>query len=136
MMATADLCDDHRDAVRVLVGGFASYGAVGAFRGPISTLDVFEDNSLVRDALEEPGDGRVLMVAGAGSDRAPSWAGILARWLPTTAGLASWWMDASATPRSFERHLWGYVPVGYVPVKVSSVVAAIGTFQSPWPTGT
>ena len=69
MMASADLCDDHGDAVRVLVGGFASYGAVGAFRGPISTLDVFEDNSLVRDALEEPGDGRVLMVAGAGSDQ-------------------------------------------------------------------
>ena len=64
MMATADLCDHHGDAVRVLVGGFVSYGAVGVFRGPISTLDVFEDNSLVRDALEEPGEGRVLMVAG------------------------------------------------------------------------
>jgi regulator of ribonuclease activity A len=68
-MATADLCDDHGDAVRVLVGGFVSYGAVGVFRGPISTLDVFEDNSLVRDALREPGEGRVLMVAGGGSDR-------------------------------------------------------------------
>ena len=68
-MATADLCGDHGDAVRVLVGGFASYEAVGAFRGPISTLDVFEDNSLVRDALKEPGDGRVLMVAGGGSHR-------------------------------------------------------------------
>ncbi len=69
VMATADLCDDHDDAVRVLVGGFVSYGAPGVFRGPISTLDVFEDNSLVRDALREPGEGRVLMVAGGGSDR-------------------------------------------------------------------
>ena len=68
-MPTADLCDDYGDAVRVLAGGFASYGGVGVFRGRISTLDVFEDNSLVRDALEEPGDGRVLMVAGGGSDR-------------------------------------------------------------------
>ncbi len=69
MMPTADLCDDHGDAVHVLVGGFGSYGGLGAFRGPISTLDVFEDNSLVREALEEPGDGRVLLVAGGGSDR-------------------------------------------------------------------
>ncbi len=69
VMPTADLCDDHGDAVRVLGGGFTSYGGVGAFSGPISPLDVFEDNSLVRDALEEPGDGRVLMVAGGGSDR-------------------------------------------------------------------
>lgn len=69
MRPTADLCDDHGDAVQVLAGGFASYGGVAAFDGPVSTLSVFEDNSLVRDALEESGDGRVLVVAGGGSDR-------------------------------------------------------------------
>lgn len=68
-MPTADLCDDHGDAVRVLADGFASYGGMESFGGPVSTLSVFEDNSLVRDALEEPGDGRVLVVAGGGSDR-------------------------------------------------------------------
>jgi len=66
---TADLCDEHDDAVRVLSGGFSSYGGVTTFRGPISTLSVLEDNSLVRDALEEPGEGRVLVVAGGGSER-------------------------------------------------------------------
>ena len=61
--STADLCDDHGDAVQVLTGGFGSYGGVDAFRGPVSTLAVFEDNTLVRDALTERGDGRVLVVA-------------------------------------------------------------------------
>ncbi len=69
MTPTADLCDDHGDAVRVLSGGFGSYGGASAFRGPITTLAVDDDNSLVRDALEEPGDGRVLVVAGGGSER-------------------------------------------------------------------
>ena len=32
--STADLCDDHGDAVQVLTGGFGSYGGVDAFRGP------------------------------------------------------------------------------------------------------
>ena len=66
---TADLCDDHGDAVQVLTGNFESYGGVDAFRGPVSTLAVFEDNTLVRDALAEWGDGRVLVVAGGGSER-------------------------------------------------------------------
>ena len=39
------------------------------FCGPIVTLKVFEDNSLVRAVLEEPGDNRVLVVDGGGSMR-------------------------------------------------------------------
>jgi regulator of ribonuclease activity A len=35
----------------------------------VSTLKVFEDNSLVRAALEAPGQGRVLVVDGGGSMR-------------------------------------------------------------------
>ena len=69
MWATADLCDDHGDAVQVLGGGFGSYGGVPAFAGPVTTLSVFEDNTLVRAALEETGEGRVLLVAGGGSTR-------------------------------------------------------------------
>ncbi len=66
---TADLCDEYGDAVRVLEGGFASYGGVVAFGGPVSTVVAPEDNSLVRDAVAEPGAGRVLVVAGDGSTR-------------------------------------------------------------------
>ena len=37
------------------------------FAGPIETVRVFEDNTLVREALETPGRGRVLVVDGGGS---------------------------------------------------------------------
>lgn len=67
MIPTADLCDEHGDKVQVLDDGYKSFGAVSAFHGPITTVSVFEDNSLVRDALEEAGQGRVLVVAGGGS---------------------------------------------------------------------
>ena len=80
---TADLCDEYGDAVRVLDGGFTSYGGVVAFGGPISTVAAFEDNSLVREALAEPGGGRVLVVAGGGSSRCAMVGGNLAEMAAT-----------------------------------------------------
>lgn len=66
---TADLCDANEGKVRVVAPMFNSYGGRHAFGGPIATLKVFEDNSLVRSTLETPGDGRVLVVDGGGSMR-------------------------------------------------------------------
>lgn len=66
---TADLCDAHGEAVRVLALPFRDYGGRSAFAGSVSTLKCFEDNSLVRTALEEPGNGRVLVIDGGGSLR-------------------------------------------------------------------
>lgn len=71
---TADLCDAHEEllktgALRVLPPVFQNYGGEATMAGPIATLKCFEDNSLVRQALESPGQGRVLMVDGGGSDR-------------------------------------------------------------------
>lgn len=66
---TADLCDEHAERVSIADPLFRAYGGRAAFAGPITTLRVFEDNVLVRAALEEPGDGRVLVVDGAGSMR-------------------------------------------------------------------
>lgn len=68
-MQTADLCDAHEGQVRVVAPMFRSFGARAAFGGQITTLKVFEDNSLVRTALEGPGDGKVLVVDGGGSLR-------------------------------------------------------------------
>ncbi|WP_338845182.1 ribonuclease E activity regulator RraA [Massilia sp. W12] len=48
---------------------FKSYGALTRFAGPAHTLKVFEDNALVRAALEQAGAGRVLVVDGGGSLR-------------------------------------------------------------------
>src|SRR5690349_21658007 len=67
--STADLCDAFSDQVRVAAPMFRDYGGSLAFKGPISTVQVFEDNVLVRAALEEPGAGRVLVVDGGGSLR-------------------------------------------------------------------
>lgn len=66
---TADLCDANEGKVRVVAPMFRSYGGRRAFAGPIATLKVFEDNSLVRSTLERPGQGRVLVVDGGGSMR-------------------------------------------------------------------
>ncbi len=67
--ATADLYDAHGEALRVMAPIFRDYGGNKSFAGEVVTLKVFEDNSLVRAALEEPGQGRVLVVDGGGSLR-------------------------------------------------------------------
>jgi regulator of ribonuclease activity A len=63
------LCDAYGEQVQVAAPLFRDYGGVLAFSGPIATVKVHEDNVLVRQALEEPGVGRVLVVDGGGSLR-------------------------------------------------------------------
>ena len=65
--ATADLYDEYEEKLQVATPMFNDYGGNLKFCGPVSTVDVFEDNSLVRAALEEPGEGRVLVVDGGAS---------------------------------------------------------------------
>jgi regulator of ribonuclease activity A len=72
--ATADLCDQYEDELRtgavcVVAPMFRSFGGRPAFHGPIATLKLFEDNSFVRKALEQPGTGRILVIDGGGSLR-------------------------------------------------------------------
>ena len=67
--STADLHDEHEGKVQVANVLMQSFGQKTRFSGPISTVKCFEDNSLVRAALEEPGKGRVLVVDGGGSIR-------------------------------------------------------------------
>ncbi|TXD14589.1 RraA family protein [Extensimonas vulgaris] len=71
--STCDFCDAHKGddsgAFRVLPPVFQIYGAAPVFCGPVSTVQCFEDNSLVKAAVESPGLGRVLVVDGGGSLR-------------------------------------------------------------------
>jgi regulator of ribonuclease activity A len=71
--STCDLCDAHKSTVGatffVLPPVFRDYGGVAAFSGAVATVKCFEDNSLVKAALDEPGHGRVLVVDGGGSLR-------------------------------------------------------------------
>jgi regulator of ribonuclease activity A len=63
----ADLCDAHDAALQVLVADWRDFGGRRAFCGPVSTVRTHEDNSRVREAVHEPGAGRVLLVDGGGS---------------------------------------------------------------------
>lgn len=76
--ATTDLCDAHPDDVRVVDPIFRDFGGLRAFHGVVVTSKLFEDNSLVREALEQPGAGRVLVVDGGGSLRCALLGGNLA----------------------------------------------------------
>ena len=66
--ATTDLSDAHPES-QVCDPVFEAFGGTARFSGPITTLKVFEDNTLVKAALETPGEGRVLVVDGGGSQR-------------------------------------------------------------------
>lgn len=71
--STCDLCDLHKNdgsgAFRVLPPVFRAFGGRPKFAGAVSTVKCFEDNSLVKAAVEEPGRGRVLVVDAGGSLR-------------------------------------------------------------------
>jgi regulator of ribonuclease activity A len=71
--ATCDLCDEFDGKadydLRVVAPMFKRYGGKTQFSGQIETLKVFEDNSLVREALASPGAGKVLVIDGGGSLR-------------------------------------------------------------------
>ena len=67
--STADLYDEYEAQVQVVNALMQGYGQKTRFFGPISTVRCFEDNSLVRAALEEDGKGRVLVVDGGASIR-------------------------------------------------------------------
>lgn len=68
-----DLCDWHKDdtsgAFRVLPPVFRPFAAVARFSGQVSTVRCFEDNALVKAALDSPGQQRVLVVDGGASLR-------------------------------------------------------------------
>ena len=81
MLATCDLCDAHKqdapEVFCVLPPVFRDFGARLVFCGPVSTVKCFEDNSLVKAAVDSCGTvdtpsgpvGKVLVVDGAGSLR-------------------------------------------------------------------
>ena len=66
--ATTDLCDAH-PRVQTAEPIFRHFGGVKRFAGPVATAICLEDNSRVREAVSEPGQGRVLVVDGGGSVR-------------------------------------------------------------------
>jgi regulator of ribonuclease activity A len=76
---TADLYDAHGAELQVALPGLRHYGGRTRFAGPICTVKVFEDNQLVREQIDEPGAGRVIVVDGGASLRAALVGDVLAK---------------------------------------------------------
>lgn len=69
MTATADLYDEHGEALASLSVQLRDFGGVRSFSGPVRTVRCFEDNGLVKAVTQTPGEGAVLVVDGGGSLR-------------------------------------------------------------------
>lgn len=67
-ISTPDLCDEYENA-RAVELPFINYGGIKKFGGEVVTIKCHEDNSLVKQAVSESGEGRVIIVDGGGSQR-------------------------------------------------------------------
>ena len=74
-IATTDLCDQFENDIQaglihVLPPVFQSFGQAQAFHGQAVTFKVFEDNTLIKKALEnDNGTGKVMVIDGGASVR-------------------------------------------------------------------
>ncbi|GAA1701865.1 ribonuclease E activity regulator RraA [Microbacterium sediminicola] len=66
-IATADLYDERGDELASLSLQLRDLGGRRAFDGPVRTVRCFRDNALVKQTLNTPGAGAVLVVDGGGS---------------------------------------------------------------------
>ena len=67
-ISTPDLSDEAPEVCAIELQ-FGNYGAIAQFGGPVVTIKCHEDNSLVKQCVQEPGAGRVIVVDGGGSRR-------------------------------------------------------------------
>lgn len=126
--STCDFCDmfknDASGTFRVLPPVWRDFGGLSAFSGPVSTVQCFEDNSLVKAAVESPGHGHVLVVDGGGSLRRAlvggnlaaaaarnGWAGLVVhgcvRDVAELSASAVGIRALAAMPLPTEKHGWG-----------------------------
>lgn len=66
--STSDLADEAPDA-RALILPWRDFGGVSVFSGRAVTVKCHEDNSLVKELVQTPGEGRVILVDGGESRR-------------------------------------------------------------------
>ncbi|MFE2141183.1 ribonuclease E activity regulator RraA [Streptomyces sp. NPDC059456] len=66
---TSDLYDEHGESLAVCTTQFRQFGGRRLFAGPVRTVTCHEDNALLRELINTPGEGAVLVVDGGGSLR-------------------------------------------------------------------
>jgi regulator of ribonuclease activity A len=64
---TADLYDEHGEALSSCDTQLKQFGARRRFQGEIVTVRCHEDNALLKKVVSEPGHGKVVVVDGDGS---------------------------------------------------------------------
>ena len=64
-----DLCDQFPEEIAVFEAQFNHYGQHQVFFGQAVTVKCFEDNSVVKQLVNTPGNGQVIVVDGGGSMR-------------------------------------------------------------------
>ena len=62
-----DICDQFEDRVQLIDVEFKDFGGRACFYGEIVTVRCYQDNSLVREVLQQDGKGKVLFIDGNGS---------------------------------------------------------------------
>jgi regulator of ribonuclease activity A len=126
---TADLCDAHPDTMRVFLPGLQSFGGVALFHGPCVTLRTVDDNSVVKDCLGEPGEGRVLVIDNAGSLRRALVGGNLAE-----LGAKNGWAGLIVNGAIRDRHELAEIEIGVLAlasVSMKTDKRGIGTLGVP-----
>ncbi|GAA1820676.1 ribonuclease E activity regulator RraA [Nesterenkonia flava] len=63
---TCDLYDEN-ESLQSLSLQLTNFGGLARFTGPIRTVKCYRDNGLVKDLLNSPGEGAVLVIDGEGS---------------------------------------------------------------------
>ncbi|MHA3683795.1 ribonuclease E activity regulator RraA [Leucobacter sp. HY1910] len=66
-ISTADLYDERGAQLQSLALQMQDIGGIVGFTGAVRTVRCFQDNLLVRETLQSPGEGCVLVIDGAGS---------------------------------------------------------------------
>lgn len=69
VVSTPDISDEFPTEVQAIELDLRNFGGISHFSGEVVTVKCFEDNSLVKALVGEPGNGRVMVVDGGGSRR-------------------------------------------------------------------
>ena len=70
MFSVPDICDAHADNIQIGSQSFNSYGAKDIISGEIQTISCPDDNSLVKEILNQPGKNKVLIIDARGVNHA------------------------------------------------------------------
>ena len=68
--STPDLSDNYPNNIQIGKTLFNSYGAVSSFSGQVETVSCADDNSLVKEILNNNGEGKVLVIDAQGVEHA------------------------------------------------------------------